>query len=167
MSVWPPDGLFRITVPSGSSIPVSLGANEGFFPQPIPTTGTPTPVQVSMFFVGGITASGNTAIWTPAAGNRFNLLGAYITITGNATRAVASGTQITLRDGGTVDIIGASVFIPGAAGTAIGQDIILGPWNLNAAYRSSAVNSVLNVRLAAALTAGTATVTAWGFETTG
>jgi hypothetical protein len=165
--LWPPDGLWRITVPSGSSIPISVSALLGIYPQPIPVTGTPTPIQVSMFQVGGITASGNTAIWTPAAGNRFNLLGGLIVLSGNSTRAVASGTSITLRDGGTVDIWGGNVFIPAAAGTTIGNDIILGPFNLNAAYRSSAVNNVLNIRLAAALTAGAAACSVWGFETTG
>lgn len=169
MSFWPPDGLWRVTAAPGVDgiTVVPVGGASGVYTQPVPAALNTGPAhQLLMFFVGGISASGNTAIWTPTAGTRFNLAGAFITITGNATRAVASGSQVTLRDGGTADIWGGTVFLPAAAGTTIGNDIILGPVTFDAPYRSSALNNVLNVRLAAALTAGACSVSAWGFETT-
>ena len=167
MSVWPPDGLWRITVPSGSTIPISVPAGGvGSWEQPVPTTGSPAQFPLVVANATAISASGNTAVWTPSGGTtRFNLMGFCITISGNASRAAGSATIVQLRDGATNVVFACEVFIPGAAGTTMGNDIVIGPTHYGAPFRSAAIANALNLNLQAALATGQAACSAWGFET--
>jgi hypothetical protein len=169
MSYWPSDGLWRVTSQPGVDgiqvIPV--GGETGTYYQPVPQSLlSSTPFNLLSFYVSAITATGNTAVWTPTAGTRFNLLGWRIDVSGNASRAAGSSHQFQLRDGATTPIAGITVFIPGAAGTVMGNDVSSG-WNLyGTPMRSTAVNNVLNLNNAAVLATGQASVLVVGFETT-
>lgn len=166
MTVWPPDGLWRVVGPPGGGgdpVIVDISGPLGTYPQPIPATATP----LLMFTTGVVTANGNTTVWTPAAGKRFNLVGFSLWVSGASTRSTTSATQIQLRDG----TAGAGIFhvifpyILNATAVQIGQDVIY-PVSLPAPYASAAVNNALTMNLGAALTAGGAVCNAWGFETT-
>lgn len=119
----------------------------------------------STFKTAKATASGDTAVWTPAAGKRFVLLGYEIMVTANAAQAVAGVLDVVLRDAAAPIGQGLSVFVPGAAGAAFAANASTG-WVslLGLGYQSAAINQALNVNLSAALTAGTVRVNAVGTE---
>lgn len=140
MSVWPPDGLWRVTVPSGGApIPVI----------PYSATGTAA-------YKGAVTAAGLTSLGIiPAVGNRMYLTGWRIDISGNASRAAGASTQFTIETvSGGATVGGFTAFIPGAAGTVMGNDASSGWVIYNPAYRVAAVNDTVGVRLGATLATG-------------
>src|SRR6267378_4017568 len=106
------------------------------------------------------TASGSTALWTPAAGKKFHLLGYYIEVTGIATQAGSGILTIDLLDNATTLAQTHSVFVSATTPTTAVPDVLVfSSPPLGYGYLSSTVNNVLNVNLSAALTAGTVRVT--------
>lgn len=110
------------------------------------------------------TASGDTAVWTPAAGKKFRVMGYSIEVTGEATLAGAADLVITLRDATTDMNLTHSCYVPAAAPTNPGGTVFSKTVQLGNGRLSSAANAVLNVNLSAALTAGTVRVTPIGVE---
>jgi len=109
----------------------------------------------TVFKRGIVTTLGSTALWTPAAGKRFRLMGYSWSVPNTATSA--AGTTFGLLDtaagicylseiGTTTAGINGSVTLPGNG------------------YLSVTVGGVLNVNLTAALTVGELLVSAWGTE---
>ena len=99
--------------------------------------------------------AGSTALWTPAAGKKFRLMGYNWTVGSNTTAAVQ--TVVQLMDNAT----GISVlFTMGATTSGVSNTT-----NFNGnGYLSVAANNVLNINLSNAMTAGQIYVTAWGCE---
>lgn len=111
-----------------------------------------------------VTAAGQTAVWTPAAGHRFRLMGFIITLSDDATLAVAGETTLTLQDAAAA-IHAFDFWLPSVAiTTALGicPPIVVNlPQN---GYLSSAINQALNANLSTALATGKFRVNAWGAE---
>lgn len=108
--------------------------------------------------VPNINAAGNTAVWTPAAGKKFRLMGWTITLSKEA--ACAGAYAIQLKDA-------AAVFheIDVSAAALVAQGIV-NIWTVNYPSNgmlSSAINNVLNLG-EAALTAGVVSFNGWGTE---
>lgn len=118
----------------------------------------------SVFKTVTATASGDNAVWTPAAGKKFRLMRYVIYVTADAARAAAGDVEIILRDATTAIGVGFSVYVPGAAGTTFVADASSGWCDLGNGFLSAAANNVLNVNLSAALTAGEVRVVAIGTE---
>ena len=110
-------------------------------------------------------AAGNTALWTPTAGQKFRLMRYLVTVTGNAILAAGAVLTVSLFDGGA----GATgqahdIFVPAAATSLEGFIYNSGWIDLGNGVLSAAANNVLNVNLSAALTAGNVRVIACGTE---
>lgn len=120
---------------------------------------------VSKFTSAAATASGNTAVWTPAAGTKFRLECVGIDVTQNADAAAAGVVTIQLEDG-TTPIPGFqwSVFVPNAAGTTFGAGYHEPLECFANGFLSSTSGNVLNVNLSSALTAGNVMVRAYGTD---
>jgi len=111
-----------------------------------------------------VAAAGDTALWTPAAGKKFRLMGYQMMVTAEAIAAAAAHLEILLCDAAVALGIGASVFVPLAA-IAGGGDVYVGPAvQLGNGPLSALANNVLNVNLSFALTGGEVRVNAWGIE---
>lgn len=110
------------------------------------------------------TASGNTALWTPAASKKFRLMRVLIMVSGNAVQAAAGVLTIQLQDSATGMPVAVSPFVPAAAGTVMGADFVSGWIDLGNGILSAAANNVLNINLSAALTGGTVRAIAVGTE---
>lgn len=114
--------------------------------------------------VAAASASGNTAIWTPAAGKKFRLMFLHVQLGLDATLAAAGTLTVSVADSATnlfsweVDVDNAA--LPAVAAPYISADLTL-PGN---GILSAAANNVLNCNLSAALTAGNVRVTALGTE---
>ncbi len=110
------------------------------------------------------TSSGDTAVWTPTSGKRFQLTAFKLFLTANAAQTTGGIITVTLRDNATSTGLAIPVFVPTTGGTGLGGWdsgwIDLGPYG----FRSAAINQVLNVNLSAALTAGSIGVIAVGTE---
>lgn len=119
--------------------------------------------SISQFASGVASAAGNTAVWTPVAGNKFRLMCISVEVTGNATMSAAGEEVITLQDG-TTGIPGFTwnVFVPSTALNTRGQLYTSGTVCFPNGLVSSTANNVLNVNLGTALTAGHVVVRAWG-----
>lgn len=117
----------------------------------------------NVFKTATATASGDTALWTPTSGKKFRLMRYIIHVTGGATLAAGADLDIVLRDATTALNLGHSLYVPTAAGTALGG-FSTGWINLGNGPLSAANNNVLNVNLSAALTAGKVRVTCCGTE---
>ena len=113
-----------------------------------------------------LTAAGNTALWTPAAGKRFRLMAYSIEVTANAAMAAAGLNEVTLQDVAAAIGQGCSAWLPAAELTTLAVNIQLsgGMRQLGNGYLSSGINQTLNVNLATALTAGEVRVNAIGTE---
>jgi hypothetical protein len=101
------------------------------------------------------TAAGPTALWTPAGGKKFRLMGFSFAIPSIATSV--AGVIINLLDAAAAVGYVAAI---GATTTAFAGTVV---FNGNG-YLSAAINQVLNINLSAAITAGAVYVTAWGTE---
>jgi hypothetical protein len=110
------------------------------------------------------TASGDTAVWTPAGGKKFRLMRYQIQVTADAAQASGGDIDIILRDASTGLAASFSVYVPGTAGTTFGNTASTGWIDLGNGILSAAANNVLNVNLGAALTAGKIRVVACGTE---
>jgi len=106
-----------------------------------------------------INAAGVAALWTPAAGNRFHLMGITLTIPIGSTAAAA--LILRIQDAGAV--MHEIYFSAGAlaATTVIWSETLNFPGN---GLESTAVNNPLNLNLLEALTAGRLSAMCWGFE---
>lgn len=114
----------------------------------------------SAAFGGG----GSGALWTPAAGKKFRLMGYEITLTEDATLAVAADISVTLRDVAATIGLRHDLFVPAIAVAGIGG-FTTGWIPLGNGYLSTAANNVLNVNFSgAALVTGTWTVLGIGTE---
>lgn len=118
----------------------------------------------NVFKTAVATAAGNTAVWTPAAGKKFRLMGYQILVTENASLAVAGLEEITLNDSGTALGMGQSLYVPNAAATVLAGGFNSTAIQLGNGALSAAANNVLQVNLGTALATGECRVNAWGTE---
>lgn len=113
-------------------------------------------------------ASGNTAVWTPASGNKFRLLKFKIQVTGDANFAAAAQLTIGFQDNVTDLAVSHIVNIPATVGlvaTSVNDGYDSGWIDLGAfGILSSAVNQVLNVNLSATVLTGKVNVIVAGCE---
>jgi len=116
-----------------------------------------------IFKTATITAAGSTAIWVPAVGKSFRLMGYSIEVTGNAIQAAAGNFEIVLLDAATAIGVGSSLYIPSVALNVFGSNA-LNPINIGNGYLAANINNALNVNLSAALTGGEIRVNVWGTE---
>ena len=107
------------------------------------------------------TGSGPTAVWTPAAGKRFRLLGYTIDVAGTVA---ATGVQtIELLDDATTfknhlaEVIETTTVSISNSTTNVGADLGQG-------YLSAAVNNVLNINLSTTMVTGGVAINVWGTE---
>jgi hypothetical protein len=112
--------------------------------------------------VAAPTASGNTAVWTPASGKKFRLMWLHVQLGGDATLGSAGALIVNIADSAT-NLFGWETQVSNAAVTGqvyIDEWIAL-PGN---GILSAAANNVLNCNLSSSLTAGAVRVTAGGTE---
>lgn len=102
------------------------------------------------------TAAGATAVWTPAAGKKFRLMGYSISVSG--TLAAVAANAIQLLDGATV----IARHFAAVAATVTGDTQIF--VDLGQGILSAAANNALSVNIATAFTAGGCAVNVWGTE---
>lgn len=97
--------------------------------------------------------AGNTAVWTPAAGRRFRLMGGLVCVTAGCTFAAAAGNVFEFYDAAaSTDICYFAFWVANAAGST---PVVTFPFDLRPnGYLSAAINQVLNANLNATLTAG-------------
>jgi hypothetical protein len=110
------------------------------------------------------TSSGDTAVWTPTSTKKFRLMGYSIEVTADAATSGGADLAIVLRDNSTALGCGVTVFIPNAGATTMAGAYNSGQRSLGNGKLSAAADQVLNVNLAAALTAGKVRVNVWGTE---
>lgn len=110
------------------------------------------------------TASGDTAVWAPTTGKRWQLLRFQIFATADAAQTAGGVITVTLRDVTTSTGLAIPVYVPTTGGTVLGGWasgwIDVGPYGV----RAAAINTNLNVHLSSALTAGSISVMACGTE---
>lgn len=119
--------------------------------------------SIDTFNSAAASASGNTTVWTEAAGHFFRLMCISIDVTENATQTTAGELTITLQDG-TTTIPGFlwEVFVPSTALTTAGALYSSGNVCFSDGYESIAAPNSLSVNLSAALLTGAVVVRAWG-----
>ena len=110
------------------------------------------------------TASGDTAVWTPASSKRFRLMAYMIQLTGDSATAGGAVIDFLLRDATTATAFAFSTFVPAAGGTILGAVATSGFCAIMNGFSSAAVNNALNINLSAALSVGKVRVTAIGTE---
>jgi hypothetical protein len=121
------------------------------------------------FKTASATASGDTAVWTPASGKKFRLMRFKLQVTANAYLAARGVLTITLRDGTTDLNLTHDVYL---GQTAIAADtnpqqtpLLETHWiDLGNGVLSASANQVLNINLSAALSGGNVRVIACGTE---
>jgi hypothetical protein len=112
------------------------------------------------------TASGNTAVWTPAAGKKFRLMRFQITAQ-NIAATTATLLTISFQDGSTGITIGTyDVLMPAVANLVSGIMQVSAWVDLGNGVLSAAANNVLNANISATVTGATGTfrVNACGTE---
>jgi hypothetical protein len=108
-------------------------------------------------------ASGNTAVWTPTTGKKFRIMRLMILLTGQATQTSSGTLTVSFQDNTTDLGISVPIYVPALALNALGDAAPI--WiDLGNGALSATANSVLNVNLSAALTAGVVAVIALGME---
>lgn len=113
-----------------------------------------------MVSLGPVTAVGPTAVWTPATGKRFRMMGYQIVLAAGTT--AAAGSTLTLSDDAT-DIV--RIAICGAAMAAPGVPVVLASVNLPGnGYLSTTADNALNLALSTALAVGGVCVNVFGVE---
>lgn len=111
--------------------------------------------MATIFKTVAFSGAGNTAIYTPPAGNKWRLLGFVIRLSANSTTAAAGVLNVSLNDNGVAMGIQFDIFLP-ATGAAVAGAVYdtgwipLGDFGILAA----AVATPINVNLSAALSAG-------------
>lgn len=121
-------------------------------------------ISPNIFKTVQASASGNTAVWTPASGKKFRLTDLFIDLTENATLGVAGEVTISLQDGTTPMNIAFDVYIPSSGTPQVGAAFTTGQIELINGILSTTANNILNVNLSAALTAGHVRVNVMGVE---
>lgn len=116
------------------------------------------------FKTATITASGNTAIWTPTTGKKFRLMGYSINAPDDVQAGAAGDVDVTFNDAGVAIGLGFTFWSPDNTSTSNRHMDNSGVVQLGNGYLSSAANNVLNVNLSAAITQGKIRVTVWGCE---
>lgn len=102
------------------------------------------------------TDSGDTAVWTPASGKKFRLMGYTISVCGTF---LTLGVQtIVLNDGATA----VANHVAGVGATVSGDSQIAA--NLGQGKLSDTANNVLNITLGTDMLTGAVTINAWGTE---
>jgi hypothetical protein len=123
-----------------------------------------SPRTANVFNTISATASGNSAIWTPATGKKFRLMGYLIEVTGNAAQAAGGHITMQLRDGAAgATGLQHNANIPAVAGTGV-VGYSTGWVGLGNGYLSTAAGNVLNLNLSANLTGGVVRVVVAGTE---
>lgn len=113
----------------------------------------------NVFKTVAATASGNTAVWTPASGKKFRLMGWRLSVAGTLA---AAGTQvIQLRDGTTTVIARAGANV---VQTLPGNDTQIGEDYGKLGQLSATADNVLNINLGTAMATGAVYIDAWGTE---
>jgi hypothetical protein len=121
----------------------------------------------TMFKTVSTAATGSTAVWTPAAGNKWRLLKYQIEITSNAAAASAGILVVTFLDVAAATNVSHSIWIPA---TTVATGPVGSGWNSGwvdfggFGILAAAAATVLNVNLSAALTAGACRVNVCGTE---
>ena len=108
-----------------------------------------------VFKTGSATLINSTALWTPAGGKKFRIMGFNVLIPSTATSA--GGITVTLKDGAATVF---TLFIMGTTTQVVNYQTTLA----GNGYLSSAADNVLNIDNTAAFTAGSVTVNVWGTE---
>ena len=134
---------------------VVTGVSDGANAQILRTPNTFKTVSVSA------TASGNTAVWAPAAGKKFRLMAFQITGT-NIAATNATTITISFQDSVTQVTIGTyEILMPTAVGNTAalfgGVSFNSGWISLGNGYLSSTINNVLNANVSATVTGATGT----------
>lgn len=121
-------------------------------------------LKMTVFKSVELSASGNTAVWTPSSSSKkFNLMYYKIQVTGDATMASAGRLVIGLQDATTDLGISHEVFVDSTANNNLeGYDS--GWQSLGQGILSSTAGNVLNGNLSAALTAGKVRIIVAGTE---
>ena len=109
----------------------------------------------STFKTGSANLINSTALWTPAGGKKFRIMGFNVLIPSTAT--AAGGITVTLKDAAATVF---TLFIMGTTTQAVNYQTTLA----GNGYLSSAADNVLNIDNTAAFTAGSVTVNVWGTE---
>lgn len=109
-------------------------------------------------------ASGNTALWTPAAGKKFRLKKIHVSVGDDAT--ITSGGHLVIKfQDATTDIgVAFDTWLAGGGGTSDGIAFSVPQFDMGYGYLSAAANNVLNVNLSSALSGGQVRVTVGGTE---
>jgi len=114
-------------------------------------------IRVANIFHSAVaTAIGATAVWTPAVGKKFRLMGYTISVSGTLA---AAGTQV-------LQLLDAAAIIKRHNATV--QSVITGDTQIGAdlgnGQLSAAANNVLNINLGTAMATGSVAVNVWGTE---
>lgn len=117
----------------------------------------------NIFKTAAATASGNSAVWTPASGRKFRLMRYRIEISGDATISGGGVLTVKFQDATTDNNIAHSVYVPAVAANTM-EGWQSGWIDLGNGPLSAAANNVLNVNLSAALASGTCRVLTAGTE---
>lgn len=117
-------------------------------------------------FKSGTATSGTLALWTPAAGKRFRLMGYAISVGQNASAASGGANfAIAFNDqAASIGIVPAFYLPPTAVTTVPGQCPAIVVNLAGNGYLSAAVNNVLNIVPNATLSTGLLSVMVWGTE---
>jgi hypothetical protein len=109
-----------------------------------------------IFKTATVTAAGNTAGWTPAAGKKVRAQRLRFLITGDASLAAASVLNVTFQDAAVATAIpGTSIYLPIAQPASPLPTAYDSGWmDLGNGILSATINNILNVNLSAALTTG-------------
>ena len=118
----------------------------------------------TIFKTAQATASGNTALWTPAGGKKFRLMRFKVQVTDNSATSGGAVISIGLQDSTTDLALTHDVWLPSAGLTGAINGWDSGWIDLGNGKLSAAANNVLNINLSAALSAGNVRVTCCGTE---
>jgi hypothetical protein len=131
-------------------------------------TVTQAVITPSVFKTATANASGDTALWTPAAGKRFRLMRFIVQVPANVGFAARGVLTIKLRDGTTDLNLTFDVWLgqtaPVETASSEQPNFDTGWIDIGEGILSAAANNVLNINLSAALGAGNVRVTCCGTE---
>jgi hypothetical protein len=112
-------------------------------------------VKTLVFHSASRNLAGDTDIWTPPAGYRFQLMGFTASIGSDAKAAAAILAQ--LKDGAAAFC---DIFVVGANA----QSMITNVFFSGDGYISTADDNVLKITLSGNMTTGSVFITVWGYE---
>jgi hypothetical protein len=167
----PVDGSDNVKVvvenfPESQAITGTVGVSN--FPTTQPISGSVSvsnsPTQPNIFHTGQASGSGNTPIWTPTIGKKFQLLKYMIEGTLNLSQANQGVLTISFQDGTSPISLAHDVYVPSTA-MKYNTHYTTGWIDLGGTgFLSSTANNVLNVNLSASLTAGNFRINVAGVE---